>query len=151
MVCDTSTVSTFMDATSVAVGKVTWLLHCVLNDFCRGAPPASSRGMSSCFECDHKMFNIHHISVLWYDRLTVMAAISAILRGNSSALASLRLSSYRYCTPLLKYVTSDEWSFYCNPRAEFDVGAYYSYHERCCRSEERRVGKECRSRWSPYH
>ena len=22
---------------------------------------------------------------------------------------------------------------------------------RTCRSEERRVGKECRSRWSPYH
>ena len=22
---------------------------------------------------------------------------------------------------------------------------------RFCRSEERRVGKECRSRWSPYH
>jgi len=21
----------------------------------------------------------------------------------------------------------------------------------CCRSEERRVGKECRSRWSPYY
>ena len=25
------------------------------------------------------------------------------------------------------------------------------YTERLCRSEERRVGKECRSRWSPYH
>src|ERR1044072_6088169 len=24
-------------------------------------------------------------------------------------------------------------------------------HERASRSEERRVGKECRSRWSPYH
>ena len=24
-------------------------------------------------------------------------------------------------------------------------------HEILCRSEERRVGKECRSRWSPYH
>ena len=24
-------------------------------------------------------------------------------------------------------------------------------HLRCGRSEERRVGKECRSRWSPYH
>ena len=24
-------------------------------------------------------------------------------------------------------------------------------HERLTRSEERRVGKECRSRWSPYH
>ena len=26
---------------------------------------------------------------------------------------------------------------------------YYVYT--CPRSEERRVGKECRSRWSPYH
>ena len=25
------------------------------------------------------------------------------------------------------------------------------YHETTTRSEERRVGKECRSRWSPYH
>ena len=24
-------------------------------------------------------------------------------------------------------------------------------HTGCLRSEERRVGKECRSRWSPYH
>ena len=24
-------------------------------------------------------------------------------------------------------------------------------HDRVLRSEERRVGKECRSRWSPYH
>ena len=24
-------------------------------------------------------------------------------------------------------------------------------HEDATRSEERRVGKECRSRWSPYH
>src|SRR5574337_633341 len=29
----------------------------------------------------------------------------------------------------------------------------YNLRRRCveCRSEERRVGKECRSRWSPYH
>ena len=26
-----------------------------------------------------------------------------------------------------------------------------SYHDLWDRSEERRVGKECRSRWSPYH
>src|SRR5258708_40096970 len=25
------------------------------------------------------------------------------------------------------------------------------YTQQLCRSEERRVGKECRSRWSPYH
>ena len=27
----------------------------------------------------------------------------------------------------------------------------HSYAFVLCRSEERRVGKECRSRWSPYH
>src|ERR1035437_3159245 len=27
----------------------------------------------------------------------------------------------------------------------------YSVIGKVCRSEERRVGKECRSRWSPYH
>src|SRR2546422_6184467 len=34
-----------------------------------------------------------------------------------------------------------------------EVGAYprHSYNAWKKRSEERRVGKECRSRWSPYH
>ena len=27
----------------------------------------------------------------------------------------------------------------------------YNTHKKLLRSEERRVGKECRSRWSPYH
>ena len=27
----------------------------------------------------------------------------------------------------------------------------YNANKKHCRSEERRVGKECRSRWSPYH
>ena len=26
-----------------------------------------------------------------------------------------------------------------------------AFNKELCRSEERRVGKECRSRWSPYH
>ena len=32
-----------------------------------------------------------------------------------------------------------------------EVLDYVVVHELCHRSEERRVGKECRSRWSPYH
>ena len=36
-----------------------------------------------------------------------------------------------------------------------DLPARYGPHQTVyscfCRSEERRVGKECRSRWSPYH
>ena len=36
------------------------------------------------------------------------------------------------------------------------TGAFYGYYDSKeelfeARSEERRVGKECRSRWSPYH
>ena len=31
------------------------------------------------------------------------------------------------------------------------VGAIFTLPALLCRSEERRVGKECRSRWSPYH
>jgi len=31
------------------------------------------------------------------------------------------------------------------------TGALCSRASRASRSEERRVGKECRSRWSPYH
>ena len=32
-----------------------------------------------------------------------------------------------------------------------DFGAKPDTPDAPCRSEERRVGKECRSRWSPYH
>ena len=31
------------------------------------------------------------------------------------------------------------------------TGRYVRFDEDNARSEERRVGKECRSRWSPYH
>ena len=31
------------------------------------------------------------------------------------------------------------------------MGEYILYADGKIRSEERRVGKECRSRWSPYH
>ena len=33
----------------------------------------------------------------------------------------------------------------------FIWGVYLSFQRFTTRSEERRVGKECRSRWSPYH
>ena len=35
--------------------------------------------------------------------------------------------------------------------AEIDITRYKSITDVLTRSEERRVGKECRSRWSPYH
>src|SRR3989441_11862440 len=46
----------------------------------------------------------------------------------------------------------DFWSL--NPYVGCEFGCSYCYARyahRYVRSEERRVGKECRSRWSPYH
>src|SRR3712207_7177203 len=37
------------------------------------------------------------------------------------------------------------------PRTQEEFRAVISDVKILCRSEERRVGKECRSRWSPYH
>ena len=39
------------------------------------------------------------------------------------------------------------------PETEYGMDEYDKnwLQLRCTRSEERRVGKECRSRWSPYH
>ena len=45
-----------------------------------------------------------------------------------------------------------------NPEAAYNLGVLYfqgrgvpQNYQKALRSEERRVGKECRSRWSPYH
>ena len=37
-----------------------------------------------------------------------------------------------------------------NEKGEYPIYVQYTI-DRKIRSEERRVGKECRSRWSPYH
>src|SRR3989454_9854932 len=42
-------------------------------------------------------------------------------------------------------------SLYCDPVYKFGTDAQRERFLRPARSEERRVGKECRSRWSPYH
>ena len=42
------------------------------------------------------------------------------------------------------------WIIYSNYSSN-DNYFYASFADIISRSEERRVGKECRSRWSPYH
>src|ERR1035437_7810739 len=54
----------------------------------------------------------------------------------------LRVHDLLFSKPQHKgHANHDAHVFVCNPEDGFDF----------TRSEERRVGKECRSRWSPYH
>ena len=49
----------------------------------------------------------------------------------------------------------DDWLVVCHEKPDGDtLGCLFtlvSVGRKLLRSEERRVGKECRSRWSPYH
>ena len=47
--------------------------------------------------------------------------------------------------------TADKYGRYCTSIANNILGNNEDAEECVNRSEERRVGKECRSRWSPYH
>ena len=43
------------------------------------------------------------------------------------------------------------WHIECSAMSMKCLGETFDIHSGGQRSEERRVGKECRSRWSPYH
>src|SRR5690606_40578128 len=61
--------------------------------------------------------------------------------------------------PILRAVThNDHFIQFAQNGLQYDVQRsafttlhFYSSLKKMLRSEERRVGKECRSRWSPYH
>ena len=52
-------------------------------------------------------------------------------------------------------IVPEIWKNRRNGAIEIEQASYYTLRQICTarmlRSEERRVGKECRSRWSPYH
>ena len=49
------------------------------------------------------------------------------------------------------YITKDGVIYPGRPESEIGAHARHFNAHSIGRSEERRVGKECRSRWSPYH
>ena len=73
--------------------------------------------------------------------LLIKFRIHIILNELTSILVFLNTLAYRL--KALAYHLScntDAWNY-----------TSYALNDLSCRSEERRVGKECRSRWSPYH
>src|SRR2546422_3085556 len=100
---------------------------------------------------------VHHLGLLqslartrpWRTRElgTVMQAAAAV------GTAALPYGAAPVAKSL--YVLPKAWAWAARHGAGYDhVLAYWGNYAATCaylRSEERRVGKECRSRWSPYH
>ena len=74
-------------------------------------------------------------SIKWYG---LAASVFIVCLALGTWQGMLRLAGY--C--LFEYILIKCWTLYC---------ARKPHDEKLLRSEERRVGKECRSRWSPYH
>ena len=51
----------------------------------------------------------------------------------------------------VRYTYQDEHGKSCDKWESFPTKEEATNRKKQIRSEERRVGKECRSRWSPYH
>ena len=70
----------------------------------------------------------------------------------SSSLGSLQKINEKIQNEYHDLEQSSEWDrFVIAFYGETNAGKSTLIEALLCRSEERRVGKECRSRWSPYH
>ena len=56
-----------------------------------------------------------------------------------------------FIAPVQKKLEEAGLKFHIKGRTKSIHSIYQKMKKQKCRSEERRVGKECRSRWSPYH
>ena len=61
------------------------------------------------------------------------------------------VEEYATLVALVKDQENIHFTFKCSFVNELKIDQSISHNGVCLRSEERRVGKECRSRWSPYH
>ena len=77
-----------------------------------------------------------------------LASLNDETRDGSLIVVSRYLTRYCHATDIAPTMQAalDEWDR-CAPLLE----TLFSKVQSKSRSEERRVGKECRSRWSPYH
>src|SRR3712207_1461543 len=99
----------------------------------------------------------HSLAVM--DDLVADGVKMLVVACNSASAASLRDARERYDVPVVEVVlpavrraiaaTRNGRIGVIGTQATVTSGAYEDAF--AARSEERRVGKECRSRWSPYH
>src|ERR1051326_9253665 len=79
----------------------------------------------------------------WLNR----AYLSVRFRADQARIAVARIASDARAEMHHRFVDANaHWS-----RLGLHAACYQDFENLFNRSEERRVGKECRSRWSPYH
>ena len=79
--------------------------------------------------------------------ISYQSAVFGLMVGAGAAItADSQIMALQYYAPVYLYMTLCD----CQPEREAEALMVLEQHFRQ-RSEERRVGKECRSRWSPYH
>src|SRR2546430_17731102 len=84
--------------------------------------------------------------ILWLCLFPTQAQPPADL--GKSLFTALSILAFAYCLLVGPFMTADCIS---SEKREGTLGLLFLTDLRGFRSEERRVGKECRSRWSPYH
>src|SRR6266496_3319299 len=103
------------------------------------AAPSQVAVDAFCRDTNHAITGIHN-GALKLSRIALVNGIIAIAT-NRAYQHAVPLAARRICKPIFS-VRSD---------AQPPWSAIGAMNRRQIRSEERRVGKECRSRWSPYH
>ena len=89
-------------------------------------------------------------SVRTLDKSDLQLPLVESLTTHGTALA--RLGSYgNALSTLRRAIDVSQEMGALNRAGQAALTVFQEMGERLCRSEERRVGKECRSRWSPYH
>ena len=92
-----------------------------------------------------------HIFPYLHDGITLQLGIGGMPNALGSLIAGLDLKDLGMHTELMSdgYLDLYQSGKITNDKKPFQRGK--GVFSICMRSEERRVGKECRSRWSPYH
>src|SRR2546430_5988557 len=93
----------------------------------------SSRRRHTRFDCD------------WSSDVCSSDLLMIVLAASMAACGGTTSSSSSSSGP----VTLTFWTWV--PNIQSEINLFEQSHPNIKRSEERRVGKECRSRWSPYH
>ena len=84
-------------------------------------------------------------------RSLLIAIVVSVVCTGVTALADVKLPAIVGDSMVLQQQAEVNVWGWADPGEEVSVRPSWSGEKYSCRSEERRVGKECRSRWSPYH